>query len=76
MAAAVLGESLPQPPDREFAQAASMPLSSLAGDYSFGPGFAVYVRESDGRLLARANEGAHSELLPLASGDWFSPMLY
>jgi len=76
VAAAVLGEPIPRPSAREFARAPLMPLSSLAGDYSFGPGFTVYVRESDERLLARANEGSYSELLPLANGDWFSRMLY
>lgn len=46
------------------------------GDYSFGPGFVVYVRVRDGRLMAAANEGGWSELVPLANGMWFSRMLY
>ena len=48
----------------------------LAGNYAFGPGFVVYVRVSNGQLLARANNGGESELLPTNRDGWFSRMLY
>ena len=44
--------------------------------YSFGPGFEVSITQSDGRLLARANQGGYSELVPVDAETWFSRMLY
>lgn len=44
--------------------------------YAFGPGFTVYISESNGRLMARANEGGESELVTLNESEWFSRMLY
>ena len=48
----------------------------MEGVYSFGPRFEVHIREEDGRLLARANEGSESELVPTEDGAWFSRVLY
>lgn len=77
VAAVVFGEVLNPPTDRIFVDTPSdESLSELAGVYSFGPGFDVTLRHESGRLLARANEGGESELLPLAGGEWFSRMLY
>lgn len=51
-------------------------LTRLIGNYRFGPGFVVAINEDRGQLLARANEGGYSQLVPLADGSWFSRMLY
>ncbi len=48
----------------------------VVGVYSFGPSFKVSITVSGGRVLARANEGGYSELVPTADGEWFSRMLY
>ncbi len=63
----------PVPPAYE---APRMDLETIIGVYDFGPGLIVYVRQSDGRLLARANNGAESEMLYTDDGEWFSRMLY
>lgn len=76
VAAAALGEPYAVPPPRQYAMRPSASPSELTGRYSFGPGFIVTVTESDGRLLARANEGGDSELVPLNDRDWFSRTLY
>ena len=76
VAAAVLGEEIQEGTSRAFLDEPSGPLSDLVGVYSFGPGFRVTISTLDGRLLARANEGGTSELVPLSEGRWFSRMLY
>ena len=75
VAGAVFGEELEVLEPRRFAAAGGL-LDELVGRYSFGPGFVVSVSQSDGRLLARANEGGSSELIPLGGSAWFSRMLY
>lgn len=77
VAAVVFGEVADPPVSRAFSERPSAePLTELAGVYSFGPGFDVTIGHRNGRLLARANEGSESELLPLADGTWFSRVLY
>jgi CubicO group peptidase (beta-lactamase class C family) len=76
VAAAVFVEPEPDADRPDLAIGWSGSLDELAGTYAFGPGFAVTIRASDGRLLARANQGGESELVPTASGEWFSRMLY
>ena len=56
--------------------AVQLPHERFIGAYSFGPGFTVYIKENKNRLLARANEGAYSELVPLQNGQFFSRTLY
>ncbi len=73
--AAVLDEVVPEVAGRALAPS-SPALQELTGTYSFGPGFQVAIFEADGRLMARANQGGASELVPLEGGDWFSRMLY
>ena len=51
-------------------------LDLLTGGYEFSPNFWVYVEEKDATLLARANQGSFSELIPLKNGQWFSRVLY
>ncbi len=75
VAAAVFAEEYPIPDEREFA-APPVGLGDYTGAYDFGPGFTVFVEERDGRLMAAANRGGWSELIPLANGMWFSRMLY
>ncbi len=76
VAAAVFGEESAIPEARDLLDPSPTSLEELVGVYSFGPGFEVSITESAGRLLARANQGGHSELVPTAGGDWFSRMLY
>ena len=76
VAAVAMGEELGRGTARSFLNEPSTPLSDLVGVYSFGPGFRVAITTQDGRLLARANEGGTSELVPLTEGRWFSRMLY
>ena len=76
VAAAVFGEEYAIPAPRAYAEKEALPVEELAGVYSFGPGFEVSTTESDGRLLARANQGGYSELVLLDAGAWFSRMLY
>ncbi len=76
VAAAVFGESFAMPEKQRFLDQQPYALDELVGVYSFGPGFEVSVSESDGRLLARANEGGYSELVPSSDEEWFSRMLY
>ncbi len=76
VAAAVLGEDYTVPGARELLTQPTSSLQDLVGIYSFGPGFNVSITESGGRLLARANEGGYSELVPVDARAWFSRMLY
>lgn len=76
VAAAVFGEEYAIPEPRDLLDPARTSLEQLVGVYSFGPGFEVSITESGGRLLARANQGGYSELVPTAGGAWFSRMLY
>ncbi|MBT8479006.1 MAG: serine hydrolase [Gemmatimonadetes bacterium] len=76
VAAALFGEPYEIPEQRVFLEVSPVPLEELVGVYSFGPGFLVSISESDGRLLARANEGGYSELIPVNETEWFSRMLY
>ena len=76
VAGAVFGESYTIPPPRILAGESVSALSEFVGTYAFGPGFEVSVTAPDGRLLARANEGGYSELVPMGDAVWFSRMLY
>jgi CubicO group peptidase (beta-lactamase class C family) len=76
VAAAVFGEDYTVPAVRKFLEEPPAPLDDLVGVYSFGPGFDVSIAESGGRLLARANQGGYSELVPVDAETWFSRMLY
>ena len=76
IAAVVFGEELRPYAPPNFDVDPPDGLAAFAGVYSFGPGFSVSIREENGRLLARANEGGASELVPLRDGRWFSRMLY
>ncbi len=51
-------------------------VSLIEGVYAFGPNFKVYVDYIDNRIMARANEGAYSELVALIDGRYFSRTLY
>lgn len=77
VAAVTLGES-PTAPDAPVlaARVSGSALAEVEGVYSFGPRFEVHIREEDERLLARANEGSESELVPTEDGAWFSRVLY
>ena len=48
----------------------------IIGTYAFGPNFKVYIELIDGRIQARANEGAYSELIRLEDQRFFSRTLY
>jgi hypothetical protein len=77
VAAVTLGEAISEPPAHVLADRASgASLAELEGAYSFGPQFVVSIRDENGRLLARANEGSDSELVPTQDGGWFSRVLY
>ena len=76
VAAAVFGEEYSIPAPRPYAEQAASPLTELVGVYSFGPSFEVSITTSHGRLLARANQGAYSELVRVDTEAWFSRMLY
>ena len=76
VAAAVFGEEYTVPAVRKFLEKPPAPLDDLVGVYSFGPGFDVSIAESGGRLLARANQGGYSQLVPVDAETWFSRMLY
>jgi CubicO group peptidase (beta-lactamase class C family) len=77
VAAVTLGEAISERQPPALADRASVAaLAELEGVYSFGPRFEVSIREENGRLLARANEGSDSELVPTEDGDWFSRVLY
>jgi CubicO group peptidase (beta-lactamase class C family) len=75
VAASLFGETV-EPATLPALAAVPGNYNGLAGDYAFGPGFVVYVRASNGQLLARANNGGESELLPTNEDGWFSRMLY
>ncbi|NNK87537.1 MAG: beta-lactamase family protein [Flavobacteriaceae bacterium] len=51
-------------------------VSLLEGVYAFGPNFKVYIDYFDKRIMARANQGAYSELVPLTDSRFFSRTLY
>ena len=76
VAGAVFGESYTVPRQRVAPEPPTPPVSEFVGTYAFGPSFAVSVTAPEGRLLARANEGGSSELIPITDGVWFSRMLY
>ncbi len=76
VAAAVFGEEYTVPPPRAFPEGFTAPLDELVGTYSFGPNLEVEIRAVEGRLLARANRGGFSELVPLNQTEWFSRVLY
>jgi len=77
VAAVVFGEIIDPPDDRVFSdKALDRPVTDLVRVYSFGPGFDVTISQQGHRLLARANEGGESELVPMTDGSWFSRMLY
>ena len=48
----------------------------IEGVYSFGPNFKVYIDYTDNRIMAKANEGAYSELVPLTDDRFFNRTLY
>ncbi len=75
LAAAALGMAMPEASAREFVDGIAAPVDAT-GSYSFGPSLTVQVFIDRGRLLARANSGAASELVPLTTERWFSRMLY
>ena len=52
------------------------PLQSIVGSYSFGPSLVVHITAENQSLLAQANEGGTSELIPLIDGSYFSRTLY
>lgn len=76
VAGAVLGGDVEARPLPQIVDRPAHDPSSLAGAYRFGPGFVVNVTSENGRLLAQANEGGFSELVPTSDGRWFSRMLY
>jgi CubicO group peptidase (beta-lactamase class C family) len=76
VAAAALGEPYSIPQRRIYNNLQGISIDEYVGIYSFGPGFKVSITESNGRLLARANEGGFSEIIPLNETEWFSRMLY
>lgn len=77
VAAVIFGEEIDLPDDRLFSnKPIDRSVTDLVGVYSFGPGFDVTISEQDHRLLARANEGGESELVPMTDGSWFSRVLY
>ena len=76
VAAATLGESYTVPQHRTYSKLPATTITDFIGTYSFGPGFRVTINESNGRLMARANEGGQSELITLNESEWFSRMLY
>lgn len=77
VAAVVFDEVIDPPSGRIFSDKPSAEsLAEMAGVYSFGPNLDVTISLENGRLLARANEGGESELVPLADGTWFSRVLY
>ena len=76
VAAALFGEQYTVPAARTYLERSPVALEDLIGVYSFGPALAVSISVADGRLLARANEGGYSELVPIDGETWFSRMLY
>jgi hypothetical protein len=76
VAAAVFGVEYTVPTARGYREQSPATVEDLVGVYSFGPGFEVSITESAGRLLARANQGGYSELVPVDAETWFSRMLY
>ena len=76
VAGAVFGAEYTVPTTRESREHPPATVEELVGVYSFGPGFEVSITESDGRLLARANQGGYSELVAMDTETWFSRMLY
>ena len=76
VAAVVFGEEQAPWIAPPLATTAAEDLQPLAGEYQFGPGLVVTVSVRGERLLARANQGGESELIPLQDGRWVSRMLY
>ncbi len=76
VAAALFGEDYSAPDRPSVVVQPEASIEELEGVYQFGPGFEVSIFEEQGRLLARANKGGASELIPTADGTWFSRMLY
>jgi len=75
VAAEIFGEEYTMPDVRTYRDA-NVDKPTLVGVYSFGPDFRVQISLEEDRLLARANEGAASELVYTGNGEWFSRMLY
>ena len=50
--------------------------NDVYGSYSFGPNFIVTVKNIDGLIKAKANQGSYSELVLLDNGKFFSRTLY
>ena len=76
VAAVVFGEAMDPPTSPPYLEEPGVSLEELAGVYAFGPGFEVSISVAEDRLLARANQGGFSELVPVAGGAWFSRLLY
>lgn len=75
VAAEVFGEKYTLPRARTYRDV-NLDKRALVGVYSFGPDFRVRISLLNDRLLAKANEGADSELVYTDEGQWFSRMLY
>lgn len=76
VAAAVFGEPYELPKKNRPQSRTAVSADELVGVYEFGPGFHVFVSAPDGRVLARANQGSYSELIPISDTAWFSRVLY
>jgi len=73
--AAVFGEPYSVPTQRRYSDLQDVSIDDLVGIYSFGPALSVTLIESDERLLACANKGGYSELIPVSETEWFSRLL-
>ena len=51
-------------------------LKRIIGIYEFAPGFHVSIKVDGGKILAQANHGDYSEIVPLSDGLFFSRVLY
>lgn len=76
VAAVALGEPLPDVEARALRPSTAAERRGLDGVYNFFPGFDVTITVVGGRVLARANEGGDSELVPSGDDTWFSRSLY
>jgi len=64
------------PTQRRYSDLQDVSIDDLVGIYSFGPALSVTLIESDERLLACANKGGYSELIPVSETERFSRLLY